>query len=74
MPQMYHCTYCKKMHRTGKIYKDHLKYKKSETNQKREVLLLKLAKINRKIMYGNYNKDGKEFLKRLKLKMEEKLK
>lgn len=74
MPQMYYCTVCKKRHRTGKIYQDHLKHKKSETNQNRVVLLSKLSKINRKIMYGNYNKDGKEFLKGLRREIEVKLK
>ena len=74
MPKMYYCTECNKMHRSGKIYQDHLKYKENKTNQNREVLLKKLAKINRKISFGNYDKDGKEFLKGLRRKITEELK
>ena len=27
MPKMYYCTECKKNHKSGKIYRDHMKYK-----------------------------------------------
>ena len=27
MPKMYYCTECERRHKSGKIYKDHMKYK-----------------------------------------------
>lgn len=75
MPKMYYCWECKRKHRYGKIYKDHLKYKQNNNkNPERDRLLLKLAKINRMIIYGNYDKNGVNFLIGLKIKIEEKLK
>lgn len=75
MPEMYYCRECKRRHRCGKIYEDHLKYKQNnDKNPEREHLLLKLAKVNRKIIYGNYNEEGVNFLRGLKIKIEEKLK
>lgn len=32
MPKTYYCSQCKQNHRSGKIYKDHLKFKKVEEN------------------------------------------
>jgi len=72
---MYYCTECKRRHRTGKIYQDHLKYKENKKkNSKRELLLLKLAKLNRMIIYGNYKKKDVVFLKGLRVQIKEKLK
>lgn len=74
MPKMYFCTECGRRHKSGKIYKDHLKYKEKKEDPEREVLLIKLAKINRKIDFGNYDKDGVNFLKGLRKQIKEELK
>jgi len=75
MPKLYYCKICKRKHRHGKIYEEHLKYKQNhDKNPKRDRLLLKLAKVNRIIIYGNYDKKGENFLRELKIKIEEKLK
>ncbi len=33
MPKTYYCTECKRNHRHGKIYTDHLRYKERETKK-----------------------------------------
>lgn len=33
MPKMYYCSECKKRHKSGKIYKDHLQFKNHETKK-----------------------------------------
>ena len=71
---MYYCPVCKRQHRTGKIYQDHLKYKQNKQgNPERELLHLKLAKVNRKIAFGNYNKESRNFLIGIRLHIERKL-
>lgn len=62
MPEMYFCTECGRKHRCGKIYKEHLKFKKEKNSEEKEKLLLSLANINREIMYGNYTEKDKKFL------------
>lgn len=74
MPKMYFCIQCGRRHRTGKIYQDHLKFNVKKEDSEREVLLLKLAKINRKIDFGNYDKNGVNFLKGIRKQIKEKLK
>jgi len=73
MPKMYDCTKCGKRHRSGKIYQEHLEFKKIESDIHRSILLKKLAKLNRKIAFGDYTNKDVLFLKQIKLKLEAKI-
>ena len=74
MHKMYDCTECGKKHRSGKIYREHLKFKKKENDIYRSIMLKKLAKINRMICFGDYCNKDLNFLTKIKLSIEVKLK
>lgn len=60
MPKMYWCTECNKKHKSGKIYKEHMKYKYIEKpeydNKKIQKIDFKLSEIAENQIISHINK------------------